>query len=47
MWVKNNLIFIEDINVGKAVHGNGVASKPFKAKFIMCCWVPGHEQAKL
>jgi len=43
MWVKNNLIFVEDINVGKAVHENVVADKAFKEKFIMCCWVHGHE----
>ena len=30
MWVKNNLTFVEDINVGKAVHENGVADKIFK-----------------
>jgi hypothetical protein len=36
MWVKNSLIFVEDINVRKAVHGNGVADKSFKEKFIMC-----------
>jgi hypothetical protein len=29
MWVKNSLIFVEAINVRKAVHGNGVADKTF------------------
>lgn len=42
MWVKNTLIFVEDINVGKAVHENCVADNLFKEKCIMCCWVPGH-----
>lgn len=36
MWVKNSLIFVEDINVGNVVHGNSVADKPFTEKFIMC-----------
>lgn len=43
MWVKNNLIFVEDIDVGKAVHENGVADNPFKEKLITCCWVLDHE----
>jgi len=43
MWVKNNLIFVDNINVRKAVHENSVADNPFKEKFIMCFWVPGHE----
>lgn len=36
MWVKNNLIFVWNTNLGKVVHENGVAEKHSKKNVVGC-----------